>query len=182
MFTDTIDIRPLPKANFDIVGHGDICSGEYVQVKSIQVGSGYTYLWQPSQNVEVNGYDNARVQVFDNTTIRLAVTDAYGCYGTDSMLVQTKPCCIVSLPDAFSPNGDGLNDVFRIIKKGYHHLSAFRIVNRWGQTIFETTDENHGWDGSYKGLQQEIGTYFYYLRYKCDQQEIEKKGEVTLLR
>lgn len=182
VFTDTIDIRPLPSAQFDVVSQGDICSGEFVQVNAKETGNGYTYLWQPTQYVETNGFDHARIQVFDQSVIKLAITDSYGCFGEDSILLQTKPCCLVSLPDVFSPNNDGLNDVFRIIKKGYHHLSVFRIVNRWGQTVFETTDENHGWDGSFKGTQQEIGTYFYYLRYKCDQQEIEKKGEVILLR
>ena len=118
------------------------------------------------------------------SAVWLTVRDRWGCESTDSLLVTTKSCCEVFLPNAFTPNGDGKNDVFRMVTKGHQELSVFQVMDRWGKRVFETLDQQEAWDGTFNGEAQDIGTYHYYLRYRCaDSKEIvEMKGEVILLR
>ena len=114
--------------------------------------------------------------------VKLTVTDPFGCSATDSLRLNPKPCCEVLFPNAFTPNGDTHNDVFRPIFKGYHNFHVFRIVNRWGQTVFETSNSNGAWDGNYNGVPQDMGVYYYYLKYDCGGGTQEAKGDVTLVR
>ena len=74
------------------------------------------------------------------------------------------------------------NDVFRPIASGYHRFHNFRIENRWGQTVFETTEDKAEWDGTYNGVPQDMGVYYYYLTYDCGGQSLNQKGDVTLVR
>jgi gliding motility-associated-like protein len=71
------------------------------------------------------------------------------------------------MPNAFTPNGDGLNDVFGVVQK-YDYVNQFHmsIFNRWGQMIYETSDINKGWDGTYKGNQCILGAYVYRIVYE----------------
>jgi hypothetical protein len=87
-------------------------------------------------------------------------------------------------PSAFTPNNDGVNDVFHSLNPGGHRdVSVFRIQNRWGQTVFQTNNENFGWDGTYNNVAQDIGTYYYYVRFQCNGGPVtEEKGELTLVR
>jgi gliding motility-associated-like protein len=103
--------------------------------------------------------------------------------------VQTESCCRVFFPNAFSPNGDRVNEVFRPVTRGNHEVRTFRIINRWGQVVYESQDEHTGWDGTYNGKQQDMGTYYYYFAYKCGEgggdapnQQFEEKGEFLLMR
>ena len=86
------------------------------------------------------------------------------------------------LPDAFTPNGDGLNDVFHILTPGKQEIEVFMVIDRWSQVLFKVTSINDGWDGSFKGKPQDNGTYYYYIKYRCDGVVQEKKGNFLLLR
>ena len=126
---------------------------------------------------------NATAEVMFPGYIKLTVTDPFGCNATDSMLFNPAPCCIVSFPTAFTPNGDHHNDHFRPITAGHHTLNFFRVVNRWGTTVYETTTtDTEGWDGTYGGVPQDMDTYYWVIRYTCDGHETEESGSVTLIR
>ena len=89
------------------------------------------------------------------------------------------------LPSAFSPNGDGLNDLFRIITDNPNIvLLDLSVYNRWGERIFSTESKHIGWDGTHKGMPMEIGTYFWSIRYKVlgSHEVHSQKGDVTLIR
>ena len=89
---------------------------------------------------------------------------------------------LIGVPNAFSPNGDGVNDKVYIEGKGIVELT-FRIYNRWGEKVFETNDKTVGWDGTYKGVLQEMDTYTYSVDAKLiNGQYIPLKGNITLLR
>jgi gliding motility-associated-like protein len=89
---------------------------------------------------------------------------------------------LIGVPNAFSPNGDGVNDVVKVEGKGIVTLS-FRIYNRWGEKVFETTDQSIGWNGIYKGTLQEMEVYTYALEATLiNGQTIPLKGNITLLR
>ena len=89
---------------------------------------------------------------------------------------------LIGMPNAFSPNGDGINDVLKIEGRGIVELS-FRIYNRWGEKVFETTDKNVGWDGIYKGVLQEMDVYTYAVEATLiNGQHVPLKGNITLVR
>ncbi|MDW8393465.1 MAG: gliding motility-associated C-terminal domain-containing protein, partial [Chitinophagales bacterium] len=100
---------------------------------------------------------------------------------------------IVTFPSAFSPNNDNRNDVFRPIVVGLARIDAFRVYNRWGELIWEAEGidvgggpfpAQYGWNGTYKGKEQPVGVYVYYLKgsAKATGAPIELKGNVTLVR
>lgn len=87
------------------------------------------------------------------------------------------------IPNAFSPNGDGLNDRFRFIPVGIATYKFFRIFNRWGTEIYSSTDFRTGWDGTFKGAPAPVDTYIWILQgTDFNGKEIMKKGTVTLVR
>jgi gliding motility-associated-like protein len=89
------------------------------------------------------------------------------------------------IPTGFTPNGDGLNDVFRVVGLKYQDLVDFRVYNRWGQQVFYTNNYKDGWDGTFNGVKQDMGTYFYTIivaRPGGAGNDIVYKGEVTLIR
>jgi gliding motility-associated-like protein len=93
----------------------------------------------------------------------------------------------IMIPNAFTPNGDGTNDVFRIIPGVDVHSVDFRIVNRFGEVVFETKDPKQGWDGNLRGLPAEVGTYMYQVKVKFQNPQGSKsekmfKGDLTLVR
>jgi len=108
---------------------------------------------------------------------------------SDSVFVRVR--CngdSVFIPNTFTPNGDGLNDVFYPRGKGIAYVSSFRIFNRWGELVFERNnfmlnDEHNGWDGTYKGRQLSPDVYMYTISSRCANGEIiEWKGDVTLVK
>jgi gliding motility-associated-like protein len=110
-----------------------------------------------------------------------AVTE-YGCKTTDSLEINVDPETILALPNAFSP-GSGPNSEFKIIKQGIATLNYFRIFNRWGNLVFETTDIDKGWDGSYKGTPQPFDVYVYEVEaITSTGQVFNKHGNLTLIR
>ncbi len=118
-------------------------------------------------------------------TVTLTATNfALGCSDTYKKLITVLDHCNIDVPTAFTPNNDGLNDNF-----GPHNaLKAdnyqFRVYNRWGQLIFESSNWKERWDGKLKGLLQGTGTYVWMLRYtnRDTKRQVFKKGTVTLIR
>lgn len=89
----------------------------------------------------------------------------------------------ILIPNAFTPNGDGKNDVFKLINVKGAQLIEFKIFNRWGTVMFNTVDAEEGWDGRYRNQEQPIGVYGYGIRIKYADGIIETyRGTVTLIR
>jgi len=109
-----------------------------------------------------------------------------GCKSTDTVQLLWGGIPFY-VPNAFTPNGDGLNDIFKVIPK-YDYVKRYKlsIYNRWGQMVYETMDINKGWDGTYKGSQCILGAYIYHIVYEeFGQQPVENKvveGTVMLVR
>lgn len=112
------------------------------------------------------------------------VTDSNGCMGKDSIFVTQKQCLVgLFVPNAFTPNGDGHNDLFRPMLYGNMVNLDFIVFNRWGQRVFETNTQTAGWDGTINGNPAPPGTYVWYCRYQLDgQSEKTAKGTVILIR
>lgn len=154
--------------------------GGGVKIDAVGGTQPYSYLWStnPVQTVpEIRGLPNGQYMVW--------VKDANGCTDSSRLDVLYDNCCKPFVPDAFTPNGDGLNDLFRIRYKGDMTLQHFSIYNRLGQRVFTTASKEQGWDGTYMGTRQDVGTYFYYIKIICGNRgdkTVEFKGDVTLIR
>jgi len=86
------------------------------------------------------------------------------------------------MPNAFTPNADGINDCFRIKYFGQIQELQFFIYNRWGNKVFESSNPNDCWDGTFKGNPAEAGNYVYYIKAKTACGPVERKGNVLLIR
>ena len=117
----------------------------------------------------------------------VVVTDANNCITASQIQLEQELCCQLFMPDAFTPNGDLRNDQYHIIERGGGViLGEFRIYNRYGQIVFSTRDISEGWDGTFKGKEQNGDTYYYILQYQCNDRgyispKIEK-GSIHLIR
>ncbi|MEO5674265.1 MAG: PKD domain-containing protein [Chitinophagales bacterium] len=107
------------------------------------------------------------------------LVDDSGCITLDTIFVDSS--CPFYVPNAFTPNGDGVNDIFNIITDGNQSF-IFSIYNRWGQLLFQTTDPGQGWDGTYQGKPEEMGVYIYELQtvFTNGVKRV-RKGNITLI-
>ena len=180
---DTVLVRAVPDATFNGGNGGVVCAEDSVLFKANAGDSlAFKFNWAPSHFFNNNNSGQIWGRVEIPGYITLTVTDQYGCTGIDSVYFNAESCCLVSLPTAFSPNGDGHNDYFHPLFKGEHQFDVFKIQNRWGQTVYESINNEGKWDGTWGGVPQDIGVYFYYLKYHCGNNIIEKRGDVTLVR
>ena len=153
-------------------------------------GSGGTqYLWTPTGafNGTINNiFDpHALVTFYSNpqgVRFALEVRDQFGCLGRDSVFIQVYEGPTYYMPNAFSPNGDGLNDIFRPVPVGIANTQWFRIFNRFGEMVFETNKWLKGWDGKYKGQKQPMGVYIWVIKGEDKYgHAVEMKGTVLII-
>jgi len=143
-----------------------------------------TYFWNPSTGVENASSLNTQVSPQQTTWYYLFAVDQYGCQNEDSVLITVISHTELLIPTGFSPNGDGVNDVFKIVRSlNIEKLTEFAVFDRWGEKVFSTDNINEGWDGTRNGQPSPMGVYVWavYAQTK-DGQEITKKGNVTLIR
>ncbi|MEO5647203.1 MAG: T9SS type B sorting domain-containing protein, partial [Chitinophagaceae bacterium] len=146
---------------------------------------GLSYLWSPPTGLNNPSIRNP-VALLNNDSMRyiLTVRDAGNCADTDTIdVIVYKVTADLYVPTAFTPNGDGKNDVFRPIPIGMKSISYFRVYNRWGVLMFSTTEQRKGWDGRYNGKGQDTDTFVWVvegLDYEGNRRS--KKGYVILIR
>jgi gliding motility-associated-like protein len=168
----TVVVQTLPQV--ELGEGGDVCD---ITQTMLDAGSGAgvsTYLWQ----------DGSHLQTFlmkDPGTYSVTVTNTCGS-SSDSVTFVACPDCNLDLPNAFSPNGDGNNDILYPVGTGYISVELL-IYNRDGQNVFTTKDLGAGWDGTFNGIAQPNEVYYYYLQGECMGGKVyKKKGDVTLIR
>ncbi len=128
-----------------------------------------------------NSTGNTQTMQPERTAVyTVAVTNASGC--TQKAVSRIRVIRPVYIPNSFTPNADGKNDVFRLPPDIDVDLVSFRVFNRFGELVWESLIPGEGWDGHVKGLAAPAGTYAYQLKYKEDKLLVEKKGTVTLIR
>ena len=120
--------------------------------------------------------------ITDTFRVVLVAYNASGCSDTAVTLVAAKALPLLDVPNAFTPNGDGVND--QIVVRGYGIAKmTWKIYNRWGTIVFQTSDRNQSWDGRYKNVLQPQEVYHYTLDVNFfDNTTYQKKGDITLLR
>ncbi len=149
---------------------------------------GFDYTWSPADFVGEEYGNNAEVVINQSTLFTVQISDPLvdNCLKTDSVfIVFIDSKCedpYVYVPNAFSPNDDGENDVLYVRGRNITDL-YFAIFNRWGEKVFETNDQSIGWDGLFRNRNSDPAVFDYYLKYFCDgNKQYFQKGNVTLIR
>ncbi|MCF8244196.1 MAG: gliding motility-associated C-terminal domain-containing protein [Saprospiraceae bacterium] len=160
-------------------------SGEFSQL-NIDDLPGYTYQWTPEAGLDDPTIPNPIAEPDTTTTYTVLVTDEGDCQAfREVTIVVLNPDCDepnLFLPNAFTPNNDGENDVL-IFRSNIVEVMELAIYNRWGQRVFYSEDQSIGWDGTFKGEKLSPDVYGFYLHAKCyNGQDYFKKGNITLLR
>lgn len=137
--------------------------------------------WQPAGLlIDANNLVTGTQPLTDETTFSLFVTDTETC--TAKAQVTVKPYSKLLMPSAFTPNNDGINDIYCIPPNTAFTLNSFSVYDRWGTMIFFTTDKTKGWDGNIKGVLAAQGLYIYHVKGSTDNQPVFLKGTITLIR
>lgn len=178
--SDTVNViymHPAPNLGEDIV----LCFGTpfNIPLKVSDVPEGAVVLWN-------NGIEGPVMSVTDTGRYWVSLLDM-PCTGSDSIRISTEICsCSFQVPNAFSPNGDGINDIFTPVIDPLCNTRGFalNIYNRFGQRIFNSVVPGKGWDGTYMGRPSELGTYFFEIRFEGGSRNIQyyRKGDLTLIR
>jgi gliding motility-associated-like protein len=141
------------------------------------------YLWTPALGLSCTDCPNPIAQPSSNTVYRLTVKYDNQCELSDSLYIQVKDNHLFYIPNAFSPNGDGRNEEWKLFTNSSLKYISVQVFNRWGEKVFESEDENKGWDGTYKGVPQLAGVYAYQYTICFLNGAVEKgKGSLTLVR
>lgn len=173
-------ITIFPYASFDLGADTSICpGGEAIELKAGNMntfGSAATWKWS-------TGETGNKIRIVAPGTYFATIT-VNGCESSDSVIVTND--CYITIPNVFTPNGDGINDFFfprELLSKGMTKFNM-NIYNRWGQLIFTGNAlDGRGWDGRFNGAEQPVGVYVYVIDAEFKDGQIENhKGNVTLLR
>lgn len=176
-YTLNITISPNPSV---IIGP-DTCITEGQSITLIAYGA-IDYFWSTGTNS-----NSITVSPSSTTSYFVRGINVQLCSGYDTIEVCVNPyndTVALAIPNAFTPNKDGLNDIFKILGSERLTLGVFRIFNRWGGMLFETNNIEKGWDGMYNEREQPLGTYVYYIEAinTVNGRTHKYTGTVTLLR
>jgi gliding motility-associated-like protein len=146
---------------------------------------GLNYNWSPSTGLSDPGIRNPLATgLTGDINYILTVTNDIGCSSNDTIHVKVFNLLPdIYVPDAFTPDGDGLNDVIRPIPIGMKSINVFKIYNRWGELLFIEKNSNMGWNGTFHGKQQAAGSYVYYTEgVTYNGKKVKKKGTILLIK
>lgn len=174
LFVDKIKANAGPRDTSVVLG----------QPLQLNASGSINYAWTPTTWLDNPNISNPISLPQNNIEYVVRVSNDIGCFGYDTILVKVyrlSPSFYV--PNAFSPNGDGLNDIFRPVAIGMKSIDVFRVYNRWGQMLYSGSGNGVGWDGKFGGRPQEAATYVWYAEgVDYLNNTVKKKGTVILVR
>jgi len=184
---DTVMLR-IPPALADLTISSDrdtVIRGQKATLTASDNGF-VTYRWEPADFVDNPDQPQTEVIPETTTTFTLTATDANGCAVIKTItIVVLNPQCeppYIFVPRAFSPNGDGTNDILYVRGESIDEVQ-FIVYDRWGEKMFETNNLDRGWDGTFQGKQLPPDVYGYYLSVICiGGDTYTEKGNVTIIR
>lgn len=184
-----VEISPLSFIEVDASSlDGSIPLGGSTQLFA-DPATGYSYQWSPPQGLSSTGGPSPIASPLQTTTYTVNIVDSDlngACTRSDTVTVRVFEFqCdfpLTFVPNAFTPNGDDANDVL-FVRGEFIEAFTLKIYDRWGEVVFETSDQEIGWDGTYKGKELDPAVYVYHLNVRCiDGQENFEKGNITLIR
>lgn len=191
-FSDTAFVKikayPIPKISIE-QKEVTVNAGTAFQLKTTNSSDITKWKWTPAKYIDNANVASPNAIAKESIVYTCVATNEGKCLAREEVKV-TVVCNNgnIFVPNTFSPNGDGVNDMFYPRGKGVYTIKSFRIFNRWGEMVFEKTnfqanDASAGWDGNYKGAKQPSDAYVYSLEIMCDNSTtVPAKGSITLLR
>ena len=186
----TVRVNAYPALTLSLPMDTTIRIGASVLLDAEFVGAGtLDFAWTPTDGLSCFTCVNPLANPLDTITYTLSVTDLNGCTAQESVTVRVNEECRVRIPNAFTPNGDGANEVFRpVLDPCVRTVRLWKIMNRWGQTVFEqvnfsASDPNLGWDGNLEGKPQPSDVLIWVAEFEYfDGRKEAQSGEVSLIR
>ncbi len=175
----TVTVNPLPVIN---PGNAQtIFTGLALTLGGSPTSSaGSTYIWRPSAGMNDSTSSNPVTTPTVTTVFTVIVTNAFGCVATDTVSVFVIPQFVP--PDGFTPNGDGINDVWTLSQLANFPNASVEIFNRWGERIYHSVGYKIPWDGTYMHEQLPVGTYYYVVNLNDPRFPKAYTGPVTIMR
>ncbi len=182
----TITVNPSPTVNAG--SDQTIMAGSSVEL-SAEATNTTQYLWSPATGLSCSDCANPVATPEATTTYTIVVSNEFGCTARDQITLSIK-CdnSLFSMPNTFSPNGDGNNDKFYPLGRGIVSVKRFRIYNRWGEVMYDVqnippNEESYGWDGYYKNKELNPDVFVYVIDAICGAgQTLQVKGDVSLMK
>lgn len=171
-----IDIHPQPDA--DAGPDKILLRGQSATLSGTATGEQLSYLWTPDIALDNHSILTPTASPVADITYTLLATSPWGCANTDK--VNIKVVNDIYVPNAFSPNNDGLNDRWEIPYLDTSFGSDIKVYNRWGTLVYHCSSQKVSWDGTYKGEPQPNGTYIYFI--SIEQYQMQFKGTIQLIR
>ncbi|MBS1564299.1 MAG: gliding motility-associated C-terminal domain-containing protein, partial [Bacteroidetes bacterium] len=183
----TILVNALPTAA--VTGDTTLIVGMGINIPMTYSSGTVAWSWTPADHLSCTDCASPYANPKFTTTYHVTITDSNNCVSSRTVTLITL-CNNKNffIPNTFSPNRDGVNDVFYPRGTGIDRIQALRIFNRWGELMYEkrlfpANDPTSGWDGTYKGKPANSDTYIYMIDIICDNATIiTYKGDVTLIR
>ena len=173
----TIEVTDVPTVS--TIDDTIIVFGNSVNLYSSSSVAGY--IWSPSSGLDCSNCLSPIATPDESTTYTITVEDN-GCFATAQVNIIVEYDPVVYVPNIFSPNGDGNNDVLFVRGKGIESFN-FVVYDRWGEKVFQSISLESGWDGSFRGKAMNPAVFMYYLDVNFkDGTAVSKKGDVTLIR
>ncbi len=164
-------------------------STDRIQTFYVELNPGSTYNWSVTGGTIISQNSNKITVRFPDTessfVISVIENNVSGCPGEErKLLVESLPCKeeFIWIPSAFTPNGDGLNDIFYVMGLISEQKFSFEIYNRWGERVFTTNDPNVGWDGTYEGVLVQDDVYVYKVFCMVNSRYFAKYGSISVLK
>jgi len=186
--TNFVKVEVFPLPTVDAGPDQEVQAGTLIQLQALGLRIA-SYEWIPSGGLSCNNCPNPEATVLDMTKFVVNVTSLHGCKASDS--VNVFLFCSgkqLFLPNVFTPNADGENDVFYPRGVGINMIRSFRIYNRWGELLFarsnfQINDASNAWDGTYQGVTVRPDVYVYVVDAVCSTgKPVFVKGDVTLIK
>jgi gliding motility-associated-like protein len=176
--TQKLTVSVYPLAMLTLPDSINIYPGEQYQVEP---GTNCLYFqWFPSSGVSNSNIADPKLSPEVRTRYFITATTEHGCTVSDSMDVLVKET-VLDMPNAFAPNGT--NNLFKPTKRGIAQLKSFTIFNRWGNKVYNSSNIDEGWDGTFNGSNQPMGVYMYMIEAVTDNGKVfTQQGNVTLIR
>ncbi len=159
--------------------------GQTTELNVAGYGLGATYEWNPTNGLNKATGPSVIAKPSESTIYTVTGTSKYGCKSDASIEIKVIEPPSLKFPTAFSPNGDNFNDLFKFYDNDVDEILALKIVNRWGELVYDGVSNNFaGWDGFKDGIKQPIGVYVYYIEYILlgDENIQQNQGHLTLIR
>ncbi len=167
-----------------ISGTAKFCKDESRLLKVV-IPNGLTVNWYKNGTL-INNYSKDTLRVNEAAEFTVKFMNTSGCLSLVSNKIITEIGCNntnIYVPDVFTPNGDGINDVVKAVCVGIAKFKFFKIYNRWGNILFETSDESKGWDGRFRGQIQPADSYIWLVEgVDTNGKEIRKTGTLNLIK